>query len=431
MIALLTRIHRTLTKPAGFSQCADVRPPQESVQMIHPTPGSLKANRTLPLRPLIIPCPDPTAEDRIRDAHRNRALRLARQEHWEVLSALIRHADTNRKLTPGSMPVAELLAYGARADVVLAVEHALFDLHPEKDAPLLRGIQALEYILEDHPRDHIIACIVAQAHIDIAWAWRGPLKHAQLAPRNRAAFDSHFARATEILVPFNRTVKTSPLLAATFCALVAGTQTTSRDVADRYERLIDLNPHNPGPMRAMGNHLLPRWNGSLAVLELEARRTAARTQAVWGAGGYTWVMFDAISCDDAACAQVDLDFFLEGLRDILARRKDAQTVNLLAAYCAKTMCDTFSDDDKSDQNRSQIAASADWIVRHHLTELHPMIWAHAAQGFDNNLRIRSADRFAAAGRADAMQFLTLMFKGEIDAGKQIVFTKEGPVAQTC
>ena len=69
-------------------------------------------------------------------------------------------------------------------------------------------------------------------------------------------------------------------------------------MSDEYERLITLDPHNQRHMRAMGSHLLPRWFGSYEELELQALRTAARTQDIWGAGGYTWVQFDAIALDD-------------------------------------------------------------------------------------------------------------------------------------
>ena len=193
--------------------------------------------------------------------------------------------------------------------------------------------------------------------------------------------------------------------------------------------MIDLNPANPRPMRALGNHLLPRWFGSYAELELEARRTASRTMDVWGAGGYTWVMFDAIALDDEACANLDLDFFIEGLRDILKRRPDPYVVNLLAAFCANAIGQAFSGNDEADANRAQIADCARWIVREHLTELHPMIWAHAAQGFDNNLRVHSPDRFAASGLEDATRIITGFFSREIASGKRIVFTDDGPVAQ--
>ena len=377
---------------------------------------------------LQISCPDPTAEEMLRDTHQRSAQRLARQERWGDIAHMISKADKSRALTPGAMPIADLMAFGARADVVLAAEHALSDGPPPHDAPLMEGIEALEYVLAEFPDDFVIATIVAQAHIDIGWAWRGTGWEAELRVRNREAFDAHFDRAGDILKPFADKNLNSPLFAATWCALFSGTKKDHKSVADQYEALIDLNPANPRSMRALGNYLLPRWGGSYGELELEARRTASRTQAMWGAGGYTWVMFDAIACDDRACANLDLPFFTEGLRDILLRRPDSYTANLLAAYCANAHGETFSGNDEADQIRAQIADCARWIVREHLTELHPMIWAHAARGFDNNLRVHSPSRFAASGRDDAMRIISSLFQREIRSGQKIVFTDTGPVA---
>jgi hypothetical protein len=381
--------------------------------------------KPLPEPILQIACPDPTTEDMLRDQHQNHAQRLARQERWDELSAAIHTADQERTMTPGSMPLADLMCYGARADVVMAVEHALLDGQPDPNAPLLCGIEALEHILADHNDDYVVACIVAQAHMDIGWAWRGTGWDVEVPARNRDAFGAHFDRARDIMAPFCAAELQSPLVAATCCALLGGLDADARLVADRYEALIDLNPLNARAMRAMGNHLLPRWYGTYEELELEARRTAARTINIWGAGGYTWVMFDAIGYDDTACANLDLPFFLEGLRDILARNPDPYTVNLLAAYCANSIGQTYSGNDQADHNRAQIAKCARWIVRDNLTELHPMIWAHAARGFDNNLRVNSLKRFAASGRDDAMRIITCLFQREIDAGEKIIFTDPG------
>jgi len=372
---------------------------------------------------LRIACADPTAEEMQRDRHQYRAQWLVRQERWEEMADLLHDADMNREMTPGAMPVAELMAFGARADVILAAEHALYDGKPAIDAPLMAGIEALEYVLADHAGNQVIAAIVAQAHIDIGWAWRGTGWDSDVPVRNRAAFEAHFDRAEEILAPFDKDTAGSPLLAATRCALLGGSGGDTRMVADRYERLIDLNPENPRPMRAMGNHLLPRWHGSYAQLELEARRTAARTEETWGAGGYTWVQFDAISCDAQACANLDVPFFIEGLRDILARRPDPHTANLLAAYCASAIGQAAPSEDAAGAVRAEIADCARWIVRDHMTELHPMLWAHAARGFDNNLRVRSPSRFAATGRDEAMRIITGLFQREIDAGKRVIFTE--------
>ena len=300
---------------------------------------------------------------------------------------------------------------------------------PAADAPLLAGIEALEHLLVEHDGSHIMACIVAQAHMDIGWAWRGNCWDIEVPEKNREVFEAHFDRARDIMAEVDAKSVLSPLIAATHCSLVGGIKTTTHDKANRFEKLIDLNPDNYRPMRMLGTQLLPRWNGSYEELELEARRTAGRTNDTWGCGGYTWVQFDAIAYDDQACANLDLDFFVEGLRDILQRRSDPYTVNLLAAYCANAIGQSFSGEDTADHNREQIAACAQWIVREHMTELHPMIWAHAARGFDNNLRVHSPTRFAASGRDDALRIITSLFSAEIAAGKRIVFTDNGPIAQ--
>lgn len=379
---------------------------------------------------LHIMCPDPTAEDTLRDNYVKRGQFLARQERWTNLADEIQQADDNHALTPGCMAISELMAYGARADIVLAAEHALLDGKPAKGAPLLSGIEALEHVLAEHKSDPITATIIAQAYMDIAWSWRGTGWDVEIPARNRAAFSAHFDRARSIMARISTKHRSIPLVAATFCALLGNARGQERKVADLYEQLIDLNHTNSRPMRALGNHLLPRWYGTYPALELEARRTASRTQKTWGAGGYTWVQFDAISYDDVACANLDVPFFIEGLHDILERRPNPHTANLLAAYCANTVGQTYSGNDAADLNRAQIADCASWIVREHLTELHPMIWAHAARGFDNNLHIRSPSRFAASGRDDAQRIIMSLFSHEIASGKRIVFTDKGAVAKS-
>ena len=374
---------------------------------------------------LSIPCPDPTAEERCRDLHQARGLKLARIEEWQTLTDEIMQADSQRLKTPGGMPVAELLAFGARADVVSAAEHALIGGRPAHDAPLMAGIESLEQVLAENPNNPALAAIVAMAHIDLGWAWRGTGWDIEVPLRNREAFAAHFDRATSIMDDFDAAALESPLLASTQCALVTGQDGSNRKIVRRFETWIDLDPKNPRAYRAFGAQMLPRWHGNYDQLELEARRAAGRTHDIWGAGAYTWVMFDAISSDPIACARVDLEFFLDGLHDILRNTSDQHTVNLLLAYCANTMGSTQTGNDDTDYVRTQIASAADWIVRDHLSELHPMLWAHAARGFDNALRIRCAERFAASGYADALHFLTEVFRRELSAGQRVVFTKNG------
>ncbi len=392
-----------------------------------PAPLALgPARRTQPEDHLSIPVMDQSVDDHAcREAHL-RGQFLARQDRWDELAVEITAADKGRTTTPGGTPIADLLAYGARADVILGVEHALQDGRTAGEAPLIDGIAALETVNRDYPGEPMITLIVALAHIDVGWAWRGTSWETVVPKLNRTRCAAHFDRAHHLLLPLCGIERDSPLLAAARCALLAGQRDPQSRIADDYEGLIDLDPRNQRHMRALGNHLLPRWFGSYQQLELEARRTASRTQDIWGAGGYTWVCFDAIATDEQACALVDVEFFIDGMRDILKARPDQAMVNLLAAYCAVAMRHGLGLNSEADLPRMQISDCAKWLIRDHLTELYPMIWAHASEGFDNNSRVTSLSRFAARGRADAFQVIADQFREDIDKGLRVTFTANGP-----
>ncbi|MBE1284911.1 MAG: hypothetical protein GJ676_16485 [Rhodobacteraceae bacterium] len=372
-----------------------------------------------------MPVLDQSRDDRACRQAQERGQFLARQDRWEDLSQEIRDADAARETTPGGMPIAELLAYGARADVIHAVEHALQDGKSGRERPLIEGISMLEELRMEYEDDPFINVIVALAHVDTAWAWRGNGNDAAVPRARRERFAAHFDRAEALMRPLLSEATQSPILASAGCALLAGQKGPLGKAADLYEKLIDLDPQNQRHMRALGNHMLPRWFGSYDELELEARRTASRTQNVWGAGGYTWVCFDAITIDEEACARVDVPFFIDGLQDIIKARPNQEMVNLLAAYCAIALRNGLGLNEEADLARLQIAEAANWLIRDHLTELHPMIWAHAADGFDNNARITSASRFAARGRADALHVIADMFQDEISRGLHVTFTPNG------
>jgi len=381
------------------------------------------------------PCPETVREDLLdipvrdlgaqSDAARiaqDRGLFLARQDRWGELSREIAAADAARETAPDGVPLADLLAYGARCDVVHAVEHALVEGAGPQDGALLSGIMALEAVRQEHRHDPYVNLVVAQAHTDIGWAWRGTGDASALPRLNRQRCAAHFDRAARLLAPFDAEQLDSPAIAAAQCALLARRPEAAPRLADSYAALIDLDPRNFRAMRALGAHLLPEHG----ALELEARRTAARTEGIWGAGGYAWVCFDAIAQDPAACGRVDAEFFIDGLRDIAAAHPGQDMINLLAAYCALTLRRTDGAE-TPDSPRARIAACAGWLIRDHLTELHPLVWAHAAQGFDNNARVTSPQRFAARGRADGLRAIAEHFRDDLDRGLRITFTPNGPV----
>ncbi|OUS22098.1 hypothetical protein A9Q95_03430 [Rhodobacterales bacterium 59_46_T64] len=381
------------------------------------SPEQISAQLLLPARPK-------TAEETQRAAHEDRGRFLARQERWSDLSAAIAEADNSRARTSAGVPVADLLATGARGDVVCGINEALAD----GAAPSMLGLTALEEVLQDMPEDYAIALIVAHAHIDIGWAFRGSGWREEVTPFGRAAFCAHFQRAARILEPFEPLAANTPSLAAAHCALLAAKPRPQDHVADTYEALINLDPANPQPMRAMGNHLLPRWFGRRGQLELEARRTAARTGDIWGAGAYTWVYLDALAVDPEAASILDVEFFLDGVHDILERSTDQHVVNALAAFSAVTMAPLDRQvrlDDNARAARAEIHGALEWICTDFLRELHPLVWAGATAGPNLPHPLPSHEALRICGEETAKAWIAKVFEQELLDGTIIAFTPRG------
>lgn len=373
---------------------------------------------------LIIPVADICPAESESDALRARGTHLARQDMWEEFSEEFRAMDRDGSLTQVSqVSRAELLGYGARADLVAAGEHAV-NFGAYSDAALISArITEMEGLLEDHPKDYAIAYVVAMAHIDLGWAWRGTGRVAKLREEHRRNFTHHFARAREILAPYCALELESASLAAAQCALLPASRNPNLRVADDFEDLIDLAPHDARHLRAFGNYLLPRWYGDYDQLELEARRTAARTQDIWGAGGYAWIYFDAMLVDPRALSALDLDFFSDGLADILMRRDTQHMANLLAAHGAEAIRAAT----RADHARAidVLTETFEYTVTAHLRELHPLIWGHADLGFDNAARVASPARLSRKGHEFALNALRDLFQSELRGGDCLQFTPEG------
>ncbi len=378
-----------------------------------------------------IPIPDPTAEDRIKDHWQDIGQKLARQEDWAELANAFRQADQAGHLTPGGTSVADLIAFGARSDLIAAVEHSFADagFAPDRTiadgaiagGAIADGITALEEILEEHPENYALALIVAHAFIDIAWALHN---HCPDDQDTGSTFHSYMAQASEILYPFRGQDLHSPALLSAYCILARGRGLGEDAIVASYDALIDFNPRDSRQLRAYGTSLLPQWSGSYERLTIEAQRIAARLEPSWGSGAYTWMMMDAIAHDEIACAFVDTRQFIAGLRDILRQKSDPHTVNLLAAFCSLTMSQK-TENEASNINRARISACHSWIIRDYLKELHPLIWAHACHGFDNGMRVRSLDKFAELGLERAQEVLDPLYTRTGETESALVFTKHG------
>ncbi|MBS0123164.1 hypothetical protein [Thetidibacter halocola] len=325
-----------------------------------------------PLRPRVeIAMRDPSDEDDLRQTLRNRGRHLARQDAWDTLAAEIEAADRARLMTTGLMPQAELLAQGARADVVQAAHAAIMRGEPRQASAALTAFQAN---LEDLPDSAALGYVVGAAHVDAARVWRGASQPDVLSPQRRGGWLRHMQAAARLAERFDPFETDSALMAQLRCAVLDVDPAPAQRVEDDYEDLIDLEPRCPDHMRALGRDLLPRRYGTFERLDAQARRTAHRTRDIWGMGGYAWIWLGAMETDPQAQRRADAGLFREGLRDILDRFGDQHMVNRLAAFTGVTLPSGGEVDDPA----MRLSAEFDWIAGERLAELHPRVWADAA-----------------------------------------------------
>lgn len=378
-----------------------------------------------PLLPrLVIPMRDKTEHLQAYNKHFEQGQFLSRQENWAELGQLIRTFDKQRVMTPGGIPVADVLAAGARSDAVRAGVEAVARID---EVGARMPMNALQEVMEDNSEDHGVALVVARAHVDMAWAWSGYRRNGTITPVQKGAFHAHFRAAARIIDRFDAFELDAPTLAATRCALLAGERNPKGRVADDYEDLIDLAPENPKHMRRLGLHLLPEWFGSYETLDLQARRTTERTRDLWGMGAYCWVYLDALSVDDRAFDGMDADLFVQAMHDILVRRADQHTANLFAAFTGH-MLSGFSEPNSP---RERIAACFDWIVHDHLREVHPLVWMVNAGTLHPPAQLAQDREKQKPGRVCALSTLAEHFAPEIRKGNRVVFGETGVTITPC
>ena len=142
---------------------------------------------------------------------------------------------------------------------------------------------------------------------------------------------------------------------------------------------------------------------------------------LWGAGAYTWVYLDALSVDPGAFDKLDAEYFAEGLHDILERRPDQHTVNMLAAFTGYTLSGMACDPG----NRGRIASCFNWIVQDHLREVHPLVWMRPVSNVSHP-QPQPADRdLQKRGRVRALSSLAEHFAPQIRAGNRVLFENGG------
>jgi hypothetical protein len=382
-------------------------------------------------RALDIPVAETSDEQSRREYVVSRGQFLARQDMWEELGQELRHHDRKRARTRADMSLAELLSYGARSDVVepLVKQIQAGRIDPAK-VETLPALEQLESAMDDCPKDYGVALVVIHALIDVAWAFHSVETVSGRAQQRSVAFQACMACAEEILDRFDAFEHNSPALAAARCKLLAAQPNPESRVVDDYEDLIELDPSNPSHMREFGRFMLPKWFGSYQQLEVQARRISALTEDIWGSGGYTWTCMDALKQDPEVLHMLEPELFIEGMHHIIERRNDQHTANLFAAFCSITLNTARLRKSEYQDQLHALRDAFDWILKTHLREVHPLVWALAEHDTLSDGIMLYTETLAKGGRGSAFRRIARHFETEIRAGARVVFGENGLQIQT-
>ncbi len=379
-----------------------------------PTPTEV-----VPLRPRVdIPVCDPAPDAKAQEKAFKRGQFLARQDACEELANEIRSAEANRQLTPGLASVAQILAKGARSDILTAMQASVAKTEPKKAQVILTSLEAS---FEDCPDDPALAYILAMAHVDLAQLWRGASRTRDLAPQRRNAHDAHIQAAAALADKYDPFEFDSPLWAQVRCAVLEADPCPAQRVSDDFENLIDLDPSNPSHLLALGRDLLPRGYGTLELLDIQARRQVAQLRDIWGTGAYTWVFMGAIQMDPSAFRRVDPELFVEGVHDILGRHPSQHMANVMAAFSGLTIAAPS----EGNSSRMRLMDCFSWILQDHLRELHPLVWALAPVPGKPNMHLGDDVDLIKLGTTRAIGSIAQHFAPALDAGRRLVFTPNG------
>ncbi|MEQ9259249.1 MAG: hypothetical protein RIG84_09125 [Roseovarius sp.] len=372
---------------------------------------------------IILPSLPVSDEEMARATHQDKGQKLARQDRWQELSRRIRYADEARLTTPGGETASLLLAYGARSDIVAAAEDALYD----GAEPLPDGIEALEEVLEEVPGDYACALVVALAHLDIAWAWHS-IAFEKTPEKSLQRAHGHLDRAGKILAPYDGQKLDAPSLLAAHCALAATNDTRGPKLAEDYAKLIELDPQGHRHMRELGRHMAQHLRLAPNGLEVAARRTAMLTREIWQSGGYTWTYLDALTAEPAALNLLDPEFFIEGMEQIITRKRDQHVINQFAAFCAISMAPRKRETPlsrRADDTRAELHDCLDWILSDYMQELHPLIWSQTLLAPGQITSLPSRRALVVKGRQTALRIIAMRFASEIADGSSIAFSPQG------
>lgn len=298
---------------------------------------------------------------------------MAEAGQWSDLLDCLRFADQGRAAASGGKRVATLISRGARSALAAAIDR--------KDwAAAEAEIARFETVLDTHPDDYAAAHLLAQAHLDLAWAKRLVSTGAALSRGMWTETTAHIARAEDVLSLFDPIEEMSPILAATRYQLVRGIEGGRTLCRDWYEDWCDLDPTDADIHAIHAQHLLPHWFGTLANFDREAKHAARMTEGQTGNAAYAVFYMAAAEILGDFPPGMDIVQFLSGLADFQAATGCQYRANLVANIMVELMEGFAIDGASKSYELGLTRAALSDLLWNRLTEVHLGAWRDGATG---------------------------------------------------
>ena len=197
---------------------------------------------------------------------------------WDMLLSRLAAWEEARRITAGRSSFVTEALFAVQKSVTPANRDT--QLAPDT-------IDSFEAGLAARPDNHLMAAVLAMAHVGLGWHWLGGRDLRNAAPANEERFRAHFTRAADVLAPFDAVERFSPAVAVAQYHLFAAHPQAGQMIGDWFADWTDLDPQSIDPYLIHAVHLLPRWFGADdAALDRAALRAAAASADTLGAAAY-------------------------------------------------------------------------------------------------------------------------------------------------
>jgi hypothetical protein len=304
----------------------------------------------------------------------------------------IAEADRARELTSGRYLMAMRGVEGAMKrfnDAMVA----------RNSTAIIAAREDLEELVKARPKDHIAACLLAQAYIDIGWSFRGGGYISEIPKENLRIFFQHFEKARMLLEPFDPMALNSPLLARTRYHLVPGIESAETKVSRWYYDWSTLAPKHWECHTSFAFHMLPQWFGSgFDSLDRAAHDACQRLSAEVGAAPYFFFMMTAEGCLQDVLERMDFPLFLKAVEDLCVISPVQSTFNMVAAALMDLSNKVYGQSDEAARRRSELRQVMTTLLRTRVRELHLDAWGGDRESLLAAVEIAFHDELKAGAR---------------------------------